>query len=79
MLRRHLLRHFDLETGRSCLPMKREYRQALVILAYEDGRNNRHEFFYMQVLFEKPKDTPSAIFIAQAITEYPFEVSDKKR
>ena len=79
MPRRHLLYHFDLENGRSCLPMEREYRQALEIRAYEDGRNNRHEFFYTQVLFEKSKDMPSAIFIAQAITKYPFEVSDKKR
>lgn len=79
MPRKHLLCHIDLENGRSCLPMEREYRQALEILAYEDGRNNRHEFFYRQVLFEKSKDMPSAICIAQAITNYPFEVCDIRK
>ena len=36
----HLLHHFDLENASSCLPLEREYWQALKILAYADGWNN---------------------------------------
>jgi len=33
-------RHIDLDSGRSCLALEREYWQALEVLAYEDGWNN---------------------------------------
>jgi len=41
MLRQYLeQRHIDLDSGRSCLALEREYWQALEVLAYEDGRKN---------------------------------------
>ena len=33
-------RHIDIDSGRSCLALEREYWQALGVLAYEDGRKN---------------------------------------
>ena len=55
MLRRYLeQRHIDLDSGRSCLALEREYWQALEVLAYEDGWNNWRDFFYMRVLPDKP-------------------------
>ena len=57
MLRRYLeQRHIDLDSGRSCLALEREYWQALEVLAYEDGWNNWRDFFYMRVLPDKPED-----------------------
>jgi predicted DNA-binding ribbon-helix-helix protein len=38
MLKRYLeQRHIDLDSGRSCLALEREYWHALEVLAYEDG------------------------------------------
>ena len=38
MLKKYLeQRHIDLDSGRSCLALEREYWQALEVLAYEDG------------------------------------------
>ena len=46
MLRRDLVqRNIDLDSGRSCLVLEREYWQALEVLAYEDGWNNWRDFF----------------------------------
>ena len=57
MLKRYLeQRHIDLDSGRSCLALEREYWQALEVLAYEDGWNNWRDFFYMRVLPDKPED-----------------------
>ena len=51
MLRRYLeQRHINLDSGRSCLALEREYWQTLEVLAFEDGWNNWREFFYMRVL-----------------------------
>ena len=36
-------RHIDLESGRSCLALEREYCQALEVLTYEDGRKNSYD------------------------------------
>jgi len=30
-------RHIDLDSGRNCLALEREYWQALEVLAYQDG------------------------------------------
>ena len=50
MLRRYLeQRLIDLDSGRNCLAMEREYWRALEVLAYEDGWYNWREFFYMRV------------------------------
>ena len=63
MLRRYLVqRQIDLDSGRSCLVLEREYWQALEVFAYEDGWNNWRDFFYMRVLSESPQDIPLAGF-----------------
>ena len=59
MLKKYLeQRHIDLDSGRSCLALEREYWQALEVLAYEDGWNNWREFFCMRGLPDKPEDIP---------------------
>ena len=72
-------RHIDLDSGRSCLALEREYWQALEVLAYEDGWNNWRDFFYMRVLPERPDDIPLASFVRQSITKYLFEEYDRTR
>ena len=80
MLKKYLeQRHIDLDSGRSCLALEREYWRALEVLAYEDGWNNWREFFYMRVLPERPNDMPMASFVRQSITKYLFEEYNKSR
>ena len=46
MLKKYLeQRHIELDSGRSCLALEREYWLALEVLAYEDGWNNWRDFF----------------------------------
>ena len=50
MLKKYLeQRHIDLDGGRSCLALEREYWQALEVLAYEHGWNSWRDFFSMRV------------------------------
>ena len=80
MLKQHLERRpFDLDSGRSCLALEREYWQALEVLAYEDGWNNWREFFYMRVLPERPSDMPLASYVRKSITKYLFEEYGRAR
>ena len=80
MLRRYLeQRHIELDNGRSCLALEREYCQALEVLAYEDGWNNWRDFFYMRVLPERPEDVPLAVSVRQSITKYFFEEYGRAR
>ena len=80
MLKKYLeQRHIDLDSGRSCLALEREYWQALEVLAYEDGLNNWRDFFYLRVLPERPDDIPLASFVRQLITKYLFEEYDRTR
>ena len=73
-LRKYLQqRHIELDNGRSCLALEREYWQALEILAYEGGWDNWRDFFYMRVLPERPDDMPLASYVRQSITKYLFE------
>jgi len=58
---------FDLDSGRSCLALEREYWQALEVLAYEDGWNNWRDFFYMRVLPDKPEDISLASHVRLAL------------
>ena len=59
MLRGYLeQRHIDLDSGRSCLALEREYWQALGVLSYEDGWINWRESFCMRVIPDKPEDIP---------------------
>ena len=80
MLKEYLeQRHIDLDSGRSCLALGREYWQALEVLAYEDGWNNWREFFYMRPLPDRPEDIPLASFVRRSITKYLFEGSGRAR
>ena len=73
MLRRYLeQRHIDLDSGRSCLALEREYWQALEVLAYEDGWNNWRDFFYMRVLPEKPEDISLASHVRLVVVKLLF-------
>ena len=38
-------RHISLASGRDSIALEREYWQALVVLAYEEGWNNWRDFF----------------------------------
>jgi len=79
MLKRYLeQRHIDLDSGRSCLALEREYWQALEVLAYEDGWNNWRDFFYMRVLPDKPEDTSLASHVRKMVTVFLFGLSSKK-
>ena len=74
MLKKYLeQRHIDLDSGRSCLALEREYWQALEVLAYEDGWNNWRDFFYGRVLPERPDDMPLARYVRQSITKHLLE------
>ena len=80
MLRRYLeQRHIDLDNGRSCLALEREYWQTLEVLAYEDGWNNWREIFYMRLLPDRPEDTPLASFVRRSISKFLFEEYDRRR
>ena len=80
MLKRYLeQRHIDLDSGRSCLALEREYWQALEVLAYEDGWNNWRDFFYVNVLPNKPDDIPLESHVRKSITAFLFSEYDKVR
>ena len=76
-LRKYLQqRHIELDNGRSCLALEREYWQALEVLAYEDGWNNWRDFFYMRILPGRSDDTPHASFVRQSTTKHLFKDHD---
>jgi predicted DNA-binding ribbon-helix-helix protein len=80
MLRRYLeQRHIDLDSGRSCLALEREYWQALEVLAYEDGWNNWRDFFYMRVLPDKPEDISLASHVRLVLIRQLFIDYEKNR
>jgi len=80
MLRRYLeQRHIDLDSGRSCLALEREYWQALEVLAYEDGWNNWRDFFYMRILPEKPTDISLASHVRLVLIRQLFIDYEKNR
>ena len=51
-------RHITLASGRSSIALEREYWKALETLAYEDGWHNWRDFFYRNILPNKPDDMP---------------------
>ena len=65
-------RHIDLDSGRSCLALEREYWQALEVLAYEDGWRNWPDFFYMRVLPDKPEDISLASHVRLVVVKLLF-------
>ena len=73
MLKRYpVQRHIELDSGRSCLALEREYWQALEVLAYEDGWNNWRDFFYMRVLPDKPEDISLASHVRLVVVKLLF-------
>ena len=70
-LRKYLeQRHIDLDNGRSCLALEREYWQALEVLAYEDGWNNWHVFYSRNILPIKPEDIPLESHVQKKVTVF---------
>ena len=71
MLRRYLeQRHIDLDSGRSCLALEREYWQALEVLAYEDCWNKWHVFYSRSILPIKPEDIPLESHVQKKVTVF---------
>ena len=78
MLKKYLeQRHIDLDSGRSCLALEREYWQALEVLAYEGGWHNLRDFFYRNILPPKPDDMPLASHVRKSITAFLFSEYNK--
>ena len=66
-------RHISLASGRSSIAPEREYRQALEVLAYEDGWDDWRDFFYMRVLPDKRTYMPLANHVRKMVTVYLFD------
>jgi predicted DNA-binding ribbon-helix-helix protein len=65
-------RHIDLDSGRCCLALEREYWQALEVQTFERDWNPRREFFYIRVLPDKPTDKSLASHVRKMVTVYLF-------
>ena len=57
----------------------REYWKALETLAYEDGWHNWRDFFYRNILPNKPDDMPLASHVRKSVTAFLFSEYDKAR
>ena len=80
MLKKYLeQRHISLASGRSSIALEREYWKALETLAYEDGWHNWRDFFYRNILPNKPDDMPLASHVRKSITAFLFFEYDKGR
>ena len=73
MLKHYLeQRHINIETGRSCLALEKEYWEALEELALEDGWHNWRDFFYVNILPDRPANVSLASFARKAIIRFLF-------
>ena len=72
-------RYISLESGRSSIALEREYWKALETLAYDDGWHNWRDFFYANVLPDKPSDISLASHVRKKITEWLFLEYNKSR
>ena len=70
-------RYISLESGRSSIALEREYWKALETLAYDDGWHNWRDFFYVNVLPNKPDDMPLASHVRRTVTACLFSEYDK--
>jgi len=61
------------------LSLEREYWNVLEVLAYEDGRHNWRDFFYRNILPNKPGDMPLASHVRKSVTSFLFSEYDKAR
>jgi len=79
MLKNYLLqRHIILDTGRSSIALEREYWTALEALANDDGWHNWRDFFYMNILPNKPDDIPLASHVRKTIAACLFSEYEQK-
>ncbi|MEC7187670.1 MAG: ribbon-helix-helix domain-containing protein [Pseudomonadota bacterium] len=70
MLKHYLeQRHINIETGRTCLALEKEYWEALEELALQDGWNNWRDFFYVNILPNRPTNVSLASFVRRAVTK----------
>ena len=72
-------RYISLESGRSSIALEREYWKALETLAYDDGWHNWRDFFYVNVLPNKPDDMPLSSHVRRTVTACLFSEYDKGR
>ena len=72
-------RHISLASGRSSITLEREYWKALETLAYEDGLQNWRDFFYRNILPNKPDDMLLASHVRKSDTAFLFSEYDKAR
>jgi len=72
-------RHISLASGRSSITLEREYWKALETLAYEDGLRNWRDFFYRNILPNKPDDMLLASHVRKSDTAFLFSEYDKAR
>ena len=80
MLRDYLVqRHISFESGRSSIALEREYWKALETLAYDDGWHNWRDFFYVNVLPDKPDDMPLVSHVRRTVTACLFSEYGRSR
>ena len=80
MLKNYLeQRHITLASGRSSIVLEREYWNAFETLACDDGWHNWRDFFYVNVLPNKPDDMPLASHVRRTVTACLFSEYDKGR
>ena len=72
-------RQITLTSGRSSIGFEREYWKALGTLAYDDGWHNWRDFFYRNILLNKPGDMPLASHLRKSVTAFLFSKYDKGR
>ena len=65
-------RHISLASGRSSIALEREYSKALETLAYEDGWHNWRDFFYRNILPNKPEDMSLTSNVRRSIIAFHF-------
>ena len=72
-------RYISLESGRSSIALEREYWKALETLAYDDGWHNWRDFFYVNVLPNKPDDMPLSSHVRKTITTFLFNELEERK
>ena len=80
MLKRYLIqRHINLDTGRTTLALEKEYWQVMERFAEEDGWSTWRDWFYMNVLPEKPDDMPLSSHVRKTITTFLFNELEERK
>jgi len=71
-------RHIILDSGRTTLALEKEYWQAMERFAEDDGWSTWRDWFYMNVLPEKPDDIPLSSHVRKTITACLFSEYEQK-